>query len=305
MSRIFISYKRADKEKVFKIKDKIEAALHEKCWIDLDGIESDAQFVNVIINAIDEADIFLFMFSAAHAEIVDYENDWTIRELNYAKEEKKTIYFINIDDTQLTKWFKFMFPKKQQVNATSPAAVQKLCNDLEARLFPERIAERERQRKEAVKEEERRRHSEAEEKPKREEAKKVNVTETKSPAPQEKKDSAEKSDTDDAISSIIVGILFLATPWLLSFWGYTYGAEQYVKYGPENTPWYKITVANLSFYLGIISIFWTMLMYTIQSAKAERKAFWIVVALIIAMFGCSVIRTPYYTPAYYSVLWGL
>ena len=42
MHRIFISYKRADKDKVLMIKDQIESALGEKCWIDLDGIESDA-----------------------------------------------------------------------------------------------------------------------------------------------------------------------------------------------------------------------------------------------------------------------
>ena len=41
MARIFISYKRVDKEKVFRIKDQIEATISEKCWIDLDGIESD------------------------------------------------------------------------------------------------------------------------------------------------------------------------------------------------------------------------------------------------------------------------
>ena len=48
MERIFISYKRVDKEKVFRIKDQIEVALNEKCWVDIDGIESDAQFANVI-----------------------------------------------------------------------------------------------------------------------------------------------------------------------------------------------------------------------------------------------------------------
>ena len=63
MDRIFISYKRDDKDVVFKIKNDIEKHVGEKCWIDLDGIESDAQFVNVIINAIDEAEIFLFMYS--------------------------------------------------------------------------------------------------------------------------------------------------------------------------------------------------------------------------------------------------
>ena len=41
MSRIFISYKRVDKDKVFKIKDQIEFALGEKCWINIDGIKCD------------------------------------------------------------------------------------------------------------------------------------------------------------------------------------------------------------------------------------------------------------------------
>ena len=50
--RIFISYRRDDKDVVFKIKDEIEKHVGEKCWIDLDGIESDAQFANVIIRAI-------------------------------------------------------------------------------------------------------------------------------------------------------------------------------------------------------------------------------------------------------------
>ena len=43
MARIFISYKRVDKNKFFKIKDQIESTLSEKCWIGLDGIESDAK----------------------------------------------------------------------------------------------------------------------------------------------------------------------------------------------------------------------------------------------------------------------
>lgn len=88
MSRIFISYKRVDKDKVFRIKEQIESALGEKCWIDLDGIESDAQFANVIINAINECEVFLFMYSKSHNKIVDYENDWTIRELNFAQEKR-------------------------------------------------------------------------------------------------------------------------------------------------------------------------------------------------------------------------
>ena len=113
MARIFISYKRADKEKVFPLKNQIEAAIGEPCWIDLDGIESDAQFVNVIMQTIDEASIFLFMYSKEHSQIEDYEKDWTVREVNYAQDFKKRIVFINIDGTRLTKWFQFMFGLKQ------------------------------------------------------------------------------------------------------------------------------------------------------------------------------------------------
>ena len=128
--RIFISYKREDKDVVFKIKDDIEKHVGEKCWIDLDGIESDAQFVNVIINAIDEAEIFLFMYSKKHAEITDFENDWTIREINYAQTEGKRIIFLNIDRTPLSKWFKMMFGLKQQVDVHSNVAMNKFYADL-------------------------------------------------------------------------------------------------------------------------------------------------------------------------------
>ena len=61
--RIFISYKRDDKDIVFKIKDDIEKNVGEMCWIDLDDIKCDANyFVDVITKSIDEADIFLFMY---------------------------------------------------------------------------------------------------------------------------------------------------------------------------------------------------------------------------------------------------
>ena len=80
MARIFISYKRVDIEKVFRIKDQIEVALDEKCWIDIDGIESDAQFANVIINAINNSEVFLFMYSSAHSKIRDIR---TIGRLAY------------------------------------------------------------------------------------------------------------------------------------------------------------------------------------------------------------------------------
>lgn len=127
---IFISYKRVDKEKVFKLKERIDSALYENCWIDTDGIESDAQFINVIISAINHADIILFMYSQAHTQIPDIDEDWTIRELNFAKTKKKRIIFLNLDKTPLTDWFLMMFGTKQQIDATSDTEIQKLIKDL-------------------------------------------------------------------------------------------------------------------------------------------------------------------------------
>lgn len=89
--RIFISYKRKDKDIVFGLKEKIEKSLGETCWIDLDGIESDAQFVTVIIKAIRNCEVFLFMYSNSHNDIADFTKDWTIRELQYAENLNKKL----------------------------------------------------------------------------------------------------------------------------------------------------------------------------------------------------------------------
>ncbi len=127
---IFISYKRADKDKVFALKDEIERQTGLSCWIDLDGIECDAQFVNVIMSAINISQVFLFMYSHNHSAIEDYGNDWTVREINFAQKKKKRIVFLNIDGTPLSDWFEFMFGTKQQVDATSPEMINRLYKDL-------------------------------------------------------------------------------------------------------------------------------------------------------------------------------
>lgn len=134
MARIFISYKRVDKDKVFKIKDQIEVALGEKCWIDIDGIESNAQFINVIVNAIRECEVVLFMYSKTHAQITNFEKDWTIRELNYASKKNKRIVFVNIDGSPLSDEFEFLYGTQQQVDATSAQALFRLNKDLKTWL---------------------------------------------------------------------------------------------------------------------------------------------------------------------------
>lgn len=127
---IFISYKRVDLERVLEIKNYIESNTGLSCWIDLDGIESDAQYEDVIIEAIDNSSLFLYCYSKEHLEISKYEDDWTIKELNFAQEENKRIVIVNLDRTPLTKKFKFRYRYKQQVDSLDNSRLEKLILDI-------------------------------------------------------------------------------------------------------------------------------------------------------------------------------
>lgn len=84
MHKIFISYSRRDKKTVFKLKEEIEQFVgKDSCWIDLTGIESDKQFIDVIIEAIDHADIFLFMYSQNSDS-----SEWSRKELDIGGKTK-------------------------------------------------------------------------------------------------------------------------------------------------------------------------------------------------------------------------
>lgn len=130
MSRVFISYKRADKEKVFLLKDKIESAIGESCWIDAEGIRSDEQYLRVITTAINSASIFLFMYSKSLSEEIESDNDWPLLEINYAIKKRKRIVFINIDKTPLTDQLELLLGLRQQIDATSPDAFNSLIEDM-------------------------------------------------------------------------------------------------------------------------------------------------------------------------------
>jgi hypothetical protein len=132
--RIFISYKRADKERVLNIKNNIEQTTSVKCWIDLDGIESSAAFRKVIIDAIKECDVFLFMYSKIHSQIVDSSTDWSMLEIDYAKRKNKRIVIIKLDDVEYFDEFDFTYGCRQYVNAFDDAMMKRLYVDLQGWL---------------------------------------------------------------------------------------------------------------------------------------------------------------------------
>lgn len=129
MARIFISYKRKNKDQVFPIVDYIERELGVKCWVDLDGIESSAQFASVICKSIDSADVILFMHSSVHLNI-DFETDWTIKELNYAQAKKKRVVLVKLDSSPLDNIFLMDYGTKNNIDSRDSVQLQKLISDL-------------------------------------------------------------------------------------------------------------------------------------------------------------------------------
>lgn len=91
MARVFISHKNDDKPAILPIVNRIEKEIGEKCWIDLKNIESDSQFTDVICKAINECEVFLFMYTQRVANTIDFQHDWMSREINYAEKRRKRI----------------------------------------------------------------------------------------------------------------------------------------------------------------------------------------------------------------------
>lgn len=125
MSDIFISYSRHDKEIVLPFVTSIEQKFGAVCWIDLEGIESGSQFEDVIVDAIDDSKVVLFMLS-------DYslKSKWTKREVLYAEDEGKRIVPIIVDGKGLRKWFKFHFGNIDYVDLNSQEQQEKLFKNL-------------------------------------------------------------------------------------------------------------------------------------------------------------------------------
>lgn len=136
MSRIFISYKRKDLKLVKRYVGEIESKIGETCWMDLAQIETSEQFASVICSAIDHADVFLFMHSASHLGI-DFQTDWTLRELNYAIAKHKRVVLIKMDETPLDNLFLMLFAGTNNIQITDPIQKQKLFADLKTWLNPD------------------------------------------------------------------------------------------------------------------------------------------------------------------------
>lgn len=141
MHRVFISYKRLDKDIVFPIVEEIKQKTGVDCWIDLEGIESGDQFQNVIIDAIDNADIVIFMLSKNF--IAPYRDEITgkidlkkqtfpEKEVMYALRHNKRLIPISIDRTTVydCKWVEFNCSGLDYIDWSNKTQKTKLLQNL-------------------------------------------------------------------------------------------------------------------------------------------------------------------------------
>ena len=134
---IFISYSRIDKNIVFPFGKRIEQELNTTCWIDSEGIESGSQFEEVIVNAIEESNVVLFMLSDS-----SINSKWTIREVLYAEDERKRIVPVVVDKKGLRKWFKFHFGNVDYIDINDEGQCDKLLNNLASWIGVERMSKK-------------------------------------------------------------------------------------------------------------------------------------------------------------------
>lgn len=87
---------------------------------------SRKDYVDNSLNVIPENSVLRIMKSLEDADITYWIDEKGI----YHGDEFAGVIADAIDGTELIKYLKFMFPNKQQIDATSPAAMQKLQCEL-------------------------------------------------------------------------------------------------------------------------------------------------------------------------------
>lgn len=123
---VFISYSRANLEKVKSIKAEIERSTGVRCWMDLEGIESGVpRFTRSIIEGIKQCQIFLFMCSAQ-----SQSSEFALRELNFADKRCPHIIIVHIDAFQMNEEFEFLYGLTDAIDWNNLPQREKLLRDV-------------------------------------------------------------------------------------------------------------------------------------------------------------------------------
>lgn len=121
----FISYSRKDLKVATAIKKEIESICKYECWMDLEGIESGDQFEDVIISAIDNSKIVIFLMSSNSMASV-----YSKKEVRYADSIKKKIVPVSIDNSKPSGWFLFNFGGTDVIDYNNVEQKKKLFTNL-------------------------------------------------------------------------------------------------------------------------------------------------------------------------------
>lgn len=127
---IFISYSRKDLDKVKAIKKEIEQSTGVECWMDLEGgIASGEDYVNRIVEGIENCRIFLFMLSR-----FSQESKNAIGELDGALKQQGLkgihVVIVNIDACDLNMRFIIKYSTLDMIAWQSLPQRQKLLRDI-------------------------------------------------------------------------------------------------------------------------------------------------------------------------------
>lgn len=124
---VFISYCRKDKDRVLPLVKDVEAKSNARCWIDLQGIESGAQFEEVIINAINQSEVVLLMVSG---NLLD--SFYVKKEIEYALLKNKRVVPLFFDRSDCPEWVRFKFSGYDFIDLNDKDQYNKLVRNLKA-----------------------------------------------------------------------------------------------------------------------------------------------------------------------------
>lgn len=112
MKKVFISYASADRAIAQRTYDAL-TSIGINCWMAPQSIPAGADYTSEIPKGIDQCQAFVLILSE-NAQ----KSKWVKKEVNFAINEKKLIYVIKIDDSELDLSFKFSFTDIQINNYT-------------------------------------------------------------------------------------------------------------------------------------------------------------------------------------------
>lgn len=108
-----------------KMKTDIEKNTGAVCWMDMEGIESGAQFEDIIVTAIDKSEMVLFLLSEN-----SMQSKWVKDEIRYAYETEKKVVPANIDGCTPTGWFLFKFGGRDVIDCSNEIQRNKMMENI-------------------------------------------------------------------------------------------------------------------------------------------------------------------------------